>query len=220
MKNTLLDIYNKLFSFFGPQNWWPAESAFEVIIGAILTQSVSWKNVEKAIINLKYEGILSIEGIINVQNQKLANLIRSTLYHNQKADKLKRFCHYVKEKYDSNIFKIFDKNMYELRKELLLIKGIGKETADSIILYAANKPIFVVDAYTKRIFTRLGYLKGNEDYQIIQDFFMNNLPCNTYLFNEYHALIVALGKNYCQGKNPCCDVCPLKTLCSYNNTSM
>ncbi|QSZ28151.1 endonuclease III domain-containing protein [Aceticella autotrophica] len=218
MRNTLLDIYNKLFSFFGPQNWWPADSAFEVIIGAILTQSVSWKNVEKAIINLKDEGILSIEGIINVQNQKLANLIRSTLYHNQKADKLKRFCLYVKEKYDSDIFKIFDKNIYELRKELLLIKGIGKETADSIILYAANKPIFVVDAYTKRIFTRLGYLKGNEDYQIVQDFFMNNLPCNTYLFNEYHALIVALGKNYCQGKNPCCDICPLKTLCSYNRS--
>lgn len=215
MKKELLHIYDRLYRYFGPQHWWPAESEFEVVVGAILTQSVSWKNVEIAIQNLKKEGILTIQGIADVDKVRLAELIKSTLYYNQKAEKLKRFCNHLKENYGCDIFKLFNKEMYDLRAELLSIKGIGKETADSIILYAAKKPIFVVDAYTRRIFHRLGYFREDEDYQSMQDFFMGNLPPDVDMFNEYHALIVAEGKDFCTSRKPKCNVCPLSDICKY-----
>ncbi len=212
MREELIAIYDRLYRFFGPQHWWPGESKFEIIVGAILTQSVSWKNVEVAIDNLKKQGLLTVEGIAGIERDKLAQLIKPTLYYNQKADKLKRFCAYIKENYGGDILKLLDKNTTDLRSELLSIKGIGRETADSIILYAAQKPIFVVDAYTRRIFHRMGFFKEDEGYQDMQDFFMSNLPSDVKMFNEYHALIVALGKEYCTLKNPVCDKCPLNAM--------
>lgn len=216
MREELIAIYDRLYHFFGPQHWWPGESEFEIIVGAILTQSVSWKNVEVAIDNLKKHGLLTVEGIAGMERDKLAQLIKPTLYYNQKADKLRRFCTYIKENYGSNILKLLSKNTGDLRSELLSIKGIGPETADSIILYAAQKPIFVVDAYTRRIFHRMGFFKEDEDYQSMQDFFMANLPSDVNMFNEYHALIVALGKEYCTLKDPACDKCPLNVMCCWH----
>ncbi len=213
-KETLVKIYDKLLEAFGPQHWWPADDDFEIIVGAILTQSVSWKNVEKAIDNLKAEGLLSLDAILAVDKDKLAALIKSTMYYNQKALKLKNFCRYIKQNYGRDIYALFEKNIPNMRVELLSIKGIGPETADSIILYAAEKPIFVVDAYTRRIFSRLGFLPDDAEYSQMQDFFMSNLPSDVNLFNEYHALIVRLGKDYCKNKKPLCKECPVKNHCS------
>lgn len=213
-KETLVKIYDKLLEAFGPQHWWPADDDFEIIVGAILTQSVSWKNVEKAIDNLKAEGLLSLDAILAVDKDKLAALIKSTMYYNQKALKLKNFCRYIKQNYGGDIYSLFEKSIPNMRAELLSIKGIGPETADSIILYAAAKPIFVVDAYTRRIFSRLGFLPDDVKYSQMQDFFMSNLPSDVNLFNEYHALIVRLGKDYCKNKKPLCNECPVKNHCS------
>ncbi|AEE92652.1 conserved protein of unknown function [Tepidanaerobacter acetatoxydans Re1] len=213
-KETLVKIYDKLLEAFGPQHWWPADDDFEIIVGAILTQSVSWKNVEKAIDNLKAKGLLSLDAILAVDKDKLAALIKSTMYYNQKALKLKNFCRYIKQNYGGDIYSLFEKSIPNMRAELLSIKGIGPETADSIILYAAAKPIFVVDAYTRRIFSRLGFLPDDAKYSQMQDFFMSNLPSDVNLFNEYHALIVRLGKDYCKNKKPLCNECPVKNHCS------
>lgn len=213
-KETLVKIYDKLLEAFGPQHWWPADDDFEIIVGAILTQSVSWKNVEKAIDNLKAEGLLSLDAVLAVDKDKLAALIKSTMYYNQKALKLKNFCRYIKQNYGGDIYSLFEKSIPNMRAELLSIKGIGPETADSIILYAAEKPIFVVDAYTRRIFSRLGFLPDDVKYSQMQDFFMSNLPSDVNLFNEYHALIVRLGKDYCKNKKPLCKECPVKNHCS------
>ncbi|WP_296971369.1 endonuclease III domain-containing protein [Tepidanaerobacter sp. EBM-38] len=213
-KETLVKIYDKLLEAFGPQHWWPADDDFEIIVGAILTQSVSWKNVEKAIDNLKAEGLLSLDAVLAVDKDKLAALIKSTMYYNQKALKLKNFCRYIKQNYGGDIYSLFEKSIPNMRAELLSIKGIGPETADSIILYAAEKPIFVVDAYTRRIFSRLGFLPDDVKYSQMQDFFMSNLPSDVNLFNEYHALIVRLGKDYCKNKKPLCNECPVKNHCS------
>ncbi|NLU11173.1 MAG: endonuclease III domain-containing protein [Tepidanaerobacter acetatoxydans] len=213
-KETLVKIYDKLLEAFGPQHWWPADDDFEIIVGAILTQSVSWKNVEKAIDNLKAEGLLSLDAVLAVDKDKLAALIKSTMYYNQKALKLKNFCRYIKQNYGGDIYSLFEKSIPNMRAELLSIKGIGPETADSIILYAAEKPIFVVDAYTRRIFSRLGFLPDDAKYSQMQDFFMSNLPSDVNLFNEYHALIVRLGKDYCKNKKPLCNECPVKNHCS------
>lgn len=212
-KAELIEIYNLLYDTFGPQYWWPAQDDFEVIVGTILTQSVAWTNVEKAIANLKNYELCSIDKILSADMEFLALLIRSTRYYNQKAVRLKDFCQHIKENYDGNINKLFEKDMDALRSELLTIKGIGKETADSIILYAAKKPIFVVDAYTRRIFSRLGYFDKDITYQKMQDFFMEHLPKNVELFNEYHALIVKLGKDCCKNKKSNCQQCPLNNKC-------
>ena len=212
-KNTLMEIYDKMSTAFGPQHWWPAESDFEVIVGAILTQSVSWRNVEKAISNLKAANLLSVDALLTVDKDKLTGLIKPTIYYNQKALKLKNFCNYIKHNYDGDIYKLFENDIWQMRKELLSINGIGPETADSIILYAAKKPIFVVDAYTRRIFSRLGFFPNNVTYQDMQDFFMKNLPPNVELYNEYHGLIVELGKAYCKKNKPLCTKRPINTHC-------
>lgn len=213
-KKTLMSIYDEMYAAFGPQHWWPADEDFEIMVGAILTQSVSWTNVEKAIDNLKAEGLLSVEAILSANTDELAGLIRPTGYFNQKALKLKNLCGYIKLNYSGDIYKLFGKDIPEMRREFLSIKGIGPETADSIILYAGRKPIFVVDAYTRRIFSRLGFLPDDVKYHEMQDFFMKNLPADAKLFNEYHALIVRLGKDYCKKKNPLCEKCPIKVHCS------
>ena len=210
--NKLLDIYNKLLSHFGPQNWWPVTSAnpeFEIIIGAILTQNTAWSNVEKAIDNLRENKMLGIRAIKNAEAGKLASVIRPSGYHNQKAKKLKNMAIFL----ERNPIGLLKKTeIRELRERLLGINGVGPETADSIILYALKKPTFVVDAYTKRIFSRMGLIDKNADYEEVKDFFEKNLPKDTNLFNEYHALIVAHGKNICK-KRPLCHACPLNSVC-------
>jgi len=209
----ILEIYHLLFSEFGPQGWWPAETDFEVIIGAILTQNTNWKNVEKAIINIKKEKLLTARKLSKISLSKLECLIKPSGFFRQKAKRIKEFLFFVEKKYKGSIKKLLSLNKVSLRNELLLQKGIGPETADSIVLYAAHKPSFVVDAYTKRIFSRLGLIKA-DDYLQVKNFFETNLPSETQLFKEYHALIVELAKRHCR-KKPSCSGCPLKKSCKY-----
>lgn len=208
----LIEVYDIFFSCYGPQGWWPGDSPFEVCVGAILTQSTSWSNVEKAIINLKRENILSPEGLRDVGEEKLSKLIKSSLYHNVKARKLKAFIKFLYDEFDGELDALLTLPLPELRIRLLSVWGIGPETCDSIILYAADKPSFVVDAYTKRIFTRLGYLTGVESYDEVKIFFEENLPKEAKLYNEYHALIVEHAKTHCK-KKPGCTGCPIKEYC-------
>jgi endonuclease-3 related protein len=207
----LLDIYNRLLSYFGHRNWWPGETKWEIIAGAILTQNVSWKNVEQAIENLKEAGIFDLEAIYNAPPDQIAELIRPSRYYNVKAKKLKAVAQHIMEKYEGDIDIILSKPLPQLRKELLDIWGIGPETADSIILYAAELPSFVVDAYTKRIYNRLGIFTAEVNYDEMRDYFMQYLPHDKELYNDYHAQIVALGHNICKNK-PKCQNCPLEEL--------
>lgn len=206
-----MKIYDKLYKEFGPRNWWPAESPFEVIIGAILTQNTSWNNVKKAIDNLKKEAILNPEGIKRVSKAKLARLIKPSGYFRIKTDRIKSFIHFLFEEYGGRLDKMRMENIETLREKLLMVRGIGPETADSILLYALGKPIFVVDAYTKRILSRHNIISVKASYNEVQKLFMTNLPHDERLFNEYHALFVHLGKNFCR-KKPKCDICPIKNV--------
>lgn len=216
-KKQLMLFYDKMLAHFGPRNWWPGETPFEVVIGAILTQSVAWRNVEKAISNLKKAQLLDIDKLHKADPESVALHIVPTLYYRMKAHKLKAFVHVLVEKYGCVLAKMFDQDMLQLREELLSIYGIGPETADSIILYAAEKPIFVVDAYTKRIFQRLGIFPADIDYTGMQNYFMTHLPADVGLYNEYHALIVGIGNQFCASKNPVCVNCPLNEDCRYAN---
>ncbi|MCX8128492.1 MAG: endonuclease III domain-containing protein [Clostridia bacterium] len=213
INSDLLKIYDLMYNKDGHRNWWPAETGFEMIIGALLAQFVSWKNVTTAIDNLKAEGLLSINEISSIDTGKLENLIRATRFYKQKAKKLKVFCSYLMDNYNCDLNKFFDKDLYSLRKELLSLYGIGEETADSIILYAAEKPIFVVDSYTRRVFGKLGYFNKNTSYGEMQKFFMDNLEHNVELFNDFHAQIDGVGAEYCLNKNPRCDECPVNIFC-------
>lgn len=215
-KDVLLRVYERLYITFGPQHWWPGETPFEVIVGAILTQNTNWGNVEKAITNLKTEGILSPEGLRNVNHNHLAMLIKPSGYFNIKTGRLKHFIDYLYRRHGGSLKNMFSLDLGPLRHELLGVKGIGPETADSILLYAGGYPIFVVDAYTGRIFHRLGILSEDMTYHDIQDCFMESLPHDTRMFNEFHALIVRLGKEYCRPR-PKCEGCPLKDeFCVYS----
>jgi endonuclease-3 related protein len=210
-KEKLLKIYQGLLNHFGHRNWWPGDTKWEIIIGAILTQNVSWKNVETAIANLKKAQCFELEEIYNAPVEIIAEHIRSSRYYNMKAKKLKAIAAHIMEKYGGNIdlFLQADKGLEVLRQELLGIWGIGPETADSILLYAGKLPTFVVDAYTKRIFSRLGIFPEKISYDEMRDFFMKNLPRDERLFNDYHAQIVALGHHICKNA-PQCEKCPLK----------
>jgi endonuclease-3 related protein len=212
----LLSVYERLFAHFGPRHWWPADSPYEVIVGAILTQSAAWTNVEKAIKRLKEEDLISQDALLSVSEKKLASVIRSAGYHNAKARKLKAFATFIQGKHHGQLSSLFSLPVPALRIELLSLWGVGPETADSIILYAANKPSFVVDAYTRRIFSRLGVVDEKISYDDLKAFFERNLPRDVRLYNEYHALIVELGKNYCR-KKPKCDMCPIKKMCAYGS---
>lgn len=210
--NTILEIYNTLFNHFGKQFWWPAETPFEVMVGAILTQNTSWKNVEKTIKLLKEKNLLDPQVMILKRDEELAMLIKSSGFYNIKAKRLKNFLSFF-ECYNFDIERLRADNF--LREKLLGIKGIGKETADSILLYALDIPSFVVDAYTKRIFYRLGFLNAtNISYDNVQQLFHNSLPKDIDIFKEFHALIVELAKNYCK-KNPSCARCPLSKRCVF-----
>jgi len=206
---SLKGIYNKLYGFFGPQRWWPADSAFEVMVGAILTQNTSWANVEKAIANLKKNKLLEATRLYGLSDARLALLIRSAGYYNVKTKRLKSFLEFFIKDYKASHKKMAQADTMALREKLLSVKGIGPETADSILLYALGKPVFVVDAYTKRIFARHKIINDAGDYGSVQRIFMKNLPKDAGLFNEYHALLVRLGKEYCSKNNPKCTSCPL-----------
>ena len=202
-------IYDKLLNHYGPQHWWPADTPFEVIVGAILTQAVSWSHVEKAINNLKQEAMLDPDSLREVDQDKLASLIKPSGYYNMKAKKIKAFLSFLFDHYDGDLIKMFDTELMVLRKELLGIYGIGQETADSILLYAGNYPIFVIDAYTKRLFHRLGYFDKDIKYKELQKKVSNNIITSLKIYQEYHALIVKLGKECCFKTNPDCSNCPL-----------
>ena len=213
--NELLAIYDCLFATYGPQHWWPAESPFEVMVGAILTQSAAWKNVEKAIANLKAANALTPQALRRLTLPELAALVRPSGYYNAKARKLKTMAEWLGENYGGDIAKMSVQNTERLREQLLSVHGIGPETADSIILYAANRPVFVIDAYTRRIFDRIGFVPESPNYAGYQTLFMNNLPADANLFNEYHAMLVQLGKEACRSKKPVCARCCLKALCGF-----
>lgn len=209
MKDKLNFIYKRLYSSFGPQHWWPAEGAFEVMVGAVLTQNTSWLNVEKAIINLKKNNLLTPTKLYNLKDTRLASLIRPAGYFNIKTKRLKSFLRAFIKTYQARHRKMRLADTLKLRQWLLSINGIGPETADSILLYALGKPIFVVDAYTKRILSRHGIISADAAYEEVQDLFMQNLRQETSLFNEYHALLVKLGKDFCLKNKPRCLSCPL-----------
>ena len=216
-KQKLLSIYKKLYAHFGPQKWWPADSAFEVIIGAILTQNTNWKNVEKAISNLKLAKALNPKAILESRKSIIENWLRPSGYYRQKAKKLKVFVKYLFVKYKGKLRLMFNKSIIYLREELLNLHGIGPETADSIILYAAGKRSLVVDAYTKRIGNRIG-LYQTVDYHQIKAYFEKNLPRSLEIYKEYHALLVELAKNYCRS-TPLCKPCPLSKSCKFSRSN-
>jgi endonuclease-3 related protein len=213
-RERLVSIYQRLFKAFGPQHWWPAKTPFEVIIGAILTQNTSWTQVEKAIKNLKEQDLLSPEGISKISLRELAQSIRPSGYFNQKAKRLKTFVAFLKERFKGDLRVMAKEPTGQLRKELLELSGIGPETADSILLYAFHQPLFVVDAYTHRIFTRQGMIEEEISYEKMQSFFMDHLPLEVSLFNEYHALIVKEAKEFCR-KKPVCSECPISEGCMF-----
>lgn len=210
----LMSIYQNLFDRYGPRNWWPAETPFEVAVGAILTQNTNWNNVEKAIVNLRSADALNCAVISTLTQEKLETLIRPSGFFRQKAERLQLFCIYLQDNYQGRLETMLQKPPASVRKELLEMKGIGPETADSILLYAGNQLSFVVDAYTGRLFSRLGILSGKEKYHQVRAFFMDQLPGNPGLYNEYHALIVIHCKEHCR-KRPVCSGCPLENSCRY-----
>ena len=208
---TLTEIYDLLYAAFGPQHWWPGETPFEVMTGAILTQNTSWANVEKAIRNLESAGMLSAEAIHRIALSELAELIRPAGYYNIKAKRLKDFVDWFFENYEGSLANLERLNTDRLRAELLSVKGVGRETADSILLYALSRPVFVVDAYTARITVRHGLIEPDADYEQLRELFESNLPQDVKLYNEYHALLVRAGKDFCKPKARC-PGCPLEKL--------
>ncbi len=212
MPDKLLDIYQKLSAHFGKQNWWPAETQFEVIVGAILTQNTAWRNVEKVIKDLKSSELLTPDGIFRVEDSELTDIIRSAGYYNSKTKKLKAFVRFLYDGYSGSLDLFFDRPKEEIRRELLSLWGIGPETADSILLYAGNKRSFVVDAYTRRIFNRLGVVDENINYDELKKIFEDQIPANLDIYKEFHAVIVMLGKDYCKVR-PVCKDCPVREEC-------
>jgi len=207
----LTEIYQLLSDRFGPQNWWPGETQFEIITGAILTQNTNWANVEKAIANLKSAHLLTPEKLYQLNVSELAELIRPTGYYNIKAKRLKNFLSWLFQNYDGQLENLKNIDTDRLRAELLAVKGIGRETADSILLYAFGRPVFVTDAYTARVAVRHRLIDSDADYEQLRELFQSNLPQDSQLFNEYHALLVRLGKEFCRPKAKCRH-CPLEKL--------
>ena len=210
--SNLLDIYQRLFDHYGNRHWWPADTPFEVVIGAILTQNTNWNNVEKAMTNLRQADALSSDAVLKLEREKLEQLIRPSGFFRQKAERLQLFCHYLQEHHQGSLDHLLDQELNLVRNELLRLKGIGPETADSILLYAGQRASFVVDAYTHRLFQRLGILAGTEKYAFVRDLFMSTLPEDIQLYNEYHALIVIHCKDFCR-KKPLCHNCPCADIC-------
>ena len=202
-------MYRALLGRFGHRNWWPASTRFEVCVGAVLTQNTAWKNVVKAIDNLKAAAALDAHAIHRLPLDELAGLIRPAGYFNVKARRLRNFVDHLVQRHGGDLTSLFASPVDALREELLSINGVGKETADSIVLYAAEKPIFVVDAYTRRVLNRHGIIEEKTDYDTIQRLFHANLPADLELFNDFHAQFVAVGHHFCRRK-PHCQGCPLE----------
>jgi endonuclease III related protein len=201
-------VFERLLAALGPQSWWPADSPFEVIVGAILTQNTAWRNVKQAIGELRDHGLLTAGAIRAASLPELASMIRSSGYYNQKARKLKVFCEHLENHWQNNLDDFLSQDLDKLRVELLSLHGIGPETADSIILYAAGQPSFVVDTYTYRIFHRHSWVPEAIGYEELRSFFMDAMEPDVTLLQEYHALLVRAGHLYCRRK-PACDSCPL-----------
>lgn len=210
MKRFFPAAYKKLYNYFGPQRWWPAKTPFEVMVGAILTQNTSWQNVERAIANLKKHNLLCASALYKLKDNSLALRIKPAGYYNIKARRLKNFLGFYFDEFNAQIKKMRRMKTQQLRQKLLNVNGVGQETADSILLYALDKPVFVVDAYTKRILSRHAKAALKLGYEEIQNLFMKNLKNDVKLFNEYHALLVKVGKEFCKRSTPKCGQCPLK----------
>ncbi|MFP3982230.1 MAG: endonuclease III domain-containing protein [Desulfurivibrionaceae bacterium] len=208
---SLQEIYNTLYEYFGPQHWWPGDSPLEIMVGAVLTQNTNWKNVSRAIANLKEENLLSLAALAALPEEELAARIRPAGYYNIKAGRLKNLVHLVNEECNGSesLSDLLDQDKESLQEKFLAVKGVGRETADSIILYAAEKPVFVVDAYTYRILVRHALIPEEAGYGEIQELFHDHLEEDVSLFNEYHALLVRLGKTFCKKQKPLCSSCPL-----------
>jgi endonuclease III related protein len=211
-RSLLLEIYERLHSSLGPSGWWPGETPLEIIIGAILTQNTSWGNVEQALARLKGQGALSVEKLTQMEEDRLAEMVRPAGTYRVKARRLKNFFRFLQEDYDGRIEALGTPPLEKLRDQLLGVRGIGPETADSILLYALGRPTFVVDTYTHRIFSRHRLVSEESDYESLRSFFMDSLPEEVPLYNEFHALIVRTGKAYCKKKAPLCEGCPLRDL--------
>lgn len=203
------EYYDSIFEALGPQHWWPARTPFEVIVGAILTQSTAWTNVERAIANLRQAKLLSPGAMEGVPLTRLARLVRPSGYFRQKAKKLKAFVQFLREEYGGSLARMFRTRTAELREKLLAVHGIGRETADSILLYAGAHPIFVVDAYTKRILVRHGWVGPKAGYEEMRELVERNFPRDIARYNELHALLVQVGKNWCRPREARCTECPL-----------
>jgi len=205
-------VYRRLLRARGPAGWWPGESAFEVCIGAILVQNTAWPNADRALRALKERGLLSYEGLRGMSAEGIAPIIRSSGTFNVKARRLAAFVEFLGRRYQGRVEEMAREEPSELRRRLLAVPGIGRETADCIVLYAAGHPLFVVDGYTRRVFSRLGLIRGDESYDDVQRFFMRRLPAEASLFNDYHAQIVGLAQQSCRAR-PQCAECPLDDLC-------
>jgi endonuclease-3 related protein len=208
----LYEVYQRLFQAFGPQDWWPGETPFEVMVGAVLTQNTNWQNVERAIANLRDADLLSPQALYAVAQEELEELIRPAGYFRVKARRLRSLVSFVVERYGGSLDAMFRTDLATLRTELLAINGIGPETADSILLYAGGLPAFVVDAYTHRVLGRHGWVGFDADYHEIQERLQDSVPQDVQIYNEYHALIVRLGKHFCRKRQPKCAECPLAEL--------
>ena len=211
MTVSLREVYERLLTAYGPQHWWPAKTPFEVLLGAVLVQNTAWRNVEKAIENLRRDDLLDPIALYEVSQEELEELIRPAGYYRIKARRLRNVLALLVHRYDGSLDAMFQTGLAELREELLSINGVGPETADSILLYAGGLPTFVVDTYTHRVLARHGWIDFQVDYYEIKDRFESELPADAAMFNEFHALLVQVGKEHC-GKTARCDGCPLAPL--------
>ncbi len=212
MSAVLQEVYQRLFDALGPQKWWPGDTPFEMMVGAVLVQNTNWQNVERAIENLRRAEVLEPHALNEVPVDELEELIRPAGYFRVKAKRLRSLLEYLVERYDGSLENMFRTPLADLRQELLGIHGVGPETADSILLYGGGLPIFVVDAYTYRVFSRHGWIDREFDYHQIQEYFHDRLPSDAPMFNEFHALVVYLGKHYCKKGKPLCKACPLECM--------
>ncbi len=210
--NRVHDLFNRLYTAYGPQGWWPANGQFETIVGAILTQRTAWRNAEQALRNLTKLDLMSVEALHRVPIRRLAEAIRASGFYNMKARKLKEIVAYIVDCYGGEMDRFLSRPTDRLRDELLGVYGIGEETADAILVYAADRPSFVVDAYARRLLSRLGWIAGNEPYGVLRSLFLSNVPPDVDLLGEYHALIVRHSKAFCLA-TPRCARCPLRTIC-------
>ncbi len=210
--NNYSEAYRLLYDYFGPQDWWPGDTPFEIMVGAILTQNTNWSNVKKAIHNLKSEDLLSYQTLSRISVDEIAQLIRPAGYYNLKARRLRNLLDMVTAIYDGDLESFLEDDLGAARENLLSVKGVGQETADSILLYACGHPVFVVDMYTHRVFSRHNMVEEETDYTTIQKVFLDNLPKNMQMYNEFHALIVRVAVTFCKKTKPLCEKCPLQGL--------